>query len=115
MKTNLFNSLLAISAANPLGFTVNAETLAPVTTGYAVAVAGTQDSFGRKGLARVIDYARKHEEINAFGGWMDSETGLYYFDAVVIYRDIEAANRAARLNGQIAFFDLSNLREIRVK
>lgn len=115
MKANLFNSLLAISAANPLGFTVNAETLAPVTSGYAVAVAGTQNSFGREGLARVIDYARKHEEINAFGGWMDSETGLYYFDAVVIYRDIEAANRAARLNGQIAFFDLSNLHEIRVK
>lgn len=39
MKKNLIiSSVAAIAALNPEGFTVNAATLQPVTTGYAVAL-----------------------------------------------------------------------------
>ena len=98
-KQNLFAALVAIATANAEGFTVDAQTLQPVSKGYAVAVAETQNN----------------KTARAFGGWLDSETGLYYWDAVQIYKTKKAAARAAKRNKQIAFFDLARLVEIRVK
>ena len=46
----LFLALLEIATANPDGFTVNAQTLQPITKGYAVALADTQDSHDTAGL-----------------------------------------------------------------
>lgn len=112
-KKQIAAALLAIAAANPEGFTVSRETLIALNSGFAVAMAATQNSFGPAGLARVIDYAKKHKNINAFGGWLDSESGLFYWDCVTIYKTRAAADRAARRNNQIAFFDLSNKKEIR--
>ena len=114
-KQNLFAALVAIATANAEGFTVDEQTLQPVSKGYAVAVAETQNSFGREGLARVIDFVQNNKTARAFGGWLDSETGLYYWDAVQIYKTKKAAARAAKRNKQIAFFDLARLVEIRVK
>ena len=122
MKKNLvLSSVAAIAAINPDGFTVNAATLQPVTTGFAVAMKQTQNSFGTEGLAKVantIDALQASGNQNgralAFGGWYDSESGLYYFDATVIYQDREKAIEAGRANEQIAIFDLSNLEEIRL-
>lgn len=114
-KQNLFAALVAIATANAEGLTVDAQTLQPVSKGYAVAVAETQNSFGREGLARVIDFVQNNKTARAFGGWLDSETGLYYWDAVQIYKTKKAAARAAKRNKQIAFFDLARLVEIRVK
>ena len=126
MKKNLvIAKVAAIAALNPSGFTVDAATLQPVTAGYAVAMKQTQNSFGTEGLAKV---ANTIEEIQAdaakiglnidgrlaFGGWYDSESGLYYYDATVIYQDREKAIEAGRANEQIAIFDLSNLEEIRL-
>lgn len=111
-QTALLSALSAIAFANKEGYTVNAATLQPVTTGYAVAVAGTQNSFGLEGLANVIKFAESHQEINAFGGWYNSENGKYYFDATVIVNDLEKAVELGRLNNQIAIFDLVNLKEI---
>lgn len=39
--------IAAIAAMNAAGFTINAETLQPVTSGYAVAIRDTQNSFGK--------------------------------------------------------------------
>ena len=51
MKKNLvISSVAACAALNPEGFTVNAATLQPVTSGYAVALKKTQNSFGNEGL-----------------------------------------------------------------
>ncbi len=113
-KKTLFAALLAVAGNNPDGFTVSAQTLQDVTKGYAVAVSGTQNSFGDSGLRFVIDYVAKHPEINAFGGWMDSESGLFYWDATIITNNIEQARALAIANKQIAFFDLENLCEIRL-
>ena len=122
MKKNLvLSSVAAIAAINPDGFTVNAATLQPVTSGYAVALKRTQNSFGAEGLAKVANVIEELQasgylngRILAFGGWYDSESGLYYYDATVIYQDREKAIEAGRANEQIAIFDLSNLEEIRL-
>lgn len=122
MKKNLvISSVAAIAALNPEGFTVNAATLQPVTTGYAVALKKTQNSFGNEGLAKVanvIENLQASGNLNgrvlAFGGWYDSESGLYYYDATVIFDNRAEAIEAGRANEQIAIFDLANLEEIRL-
>lgn len=122
MKKNLIiSSVAAIAALNPEGFTVNAATLQPVTTGYAVALKKTQNSFGDEGLAKVANVIEELQALGnldgrtlAFGGWCDSESGLYYFDATVIFENRAEAIEAGRANEQIAIFDLANLEEIRL-
>lgn len=113
-QTSVLIALAAIAMANKDGYTVNAETLQPVTTGYAIAVAETQNSFGFEGLANVVKYVSEHPEVNAFGGWYNSENNMYYFDATVIVNDLKAAKELGRVNKQIAIFDLANLTEIRL-
>ena len=120
-KNSVITKVAAIAALNPSGFTVDAATLQPVTAGYAVAMKQTQNSFGTEGLAKVANTIEELQasgnlngRILAFGGWYDSESGLFYYDATVIYQDREKAIEAGRANEQIAIFDLSNLEEIRL-
>nr|DAU56225.1 MAG TPA: hypothetical protein [Caudoviricetes sp.] len=113
-KELLFSMLSAVAANNKEGYTVDAATLQPITKGYAVAVAATQNSFGPEGLARVIEYARTHKEVNAFGGWYNEENGLYYYDAVIIADSLADALELGKSNAQIAIFDLQNCKEIRL-
>lgn len=107
-QTSILIALAAIAINNKEGFTVNAATLQPITTGYAVAVAATQNSFGLEGLANVIKYVDEHPEINVFGGWYNSENKMYYFDATVIVEDLAAAIELGRMHKQIAIYDLTN-------
>ena len=109
-----FSSLLAIASENPNGFTVSVDNLQPVQTGFAVAVAETQNSFNFEGLDRVIKYAMEHREINAFGGWLDTTENKWYWDATVICQDLETAISLGLRNGHKAIFDLANLEEIRL-
>lgn len=111
MKANKFTALAAIAALNPEGFTVDAQTLQPITTGYSVAVKGTQNSFEAAGLRHVIAYQAEHKECQAFGGWLDNKTGLYYFDACIIVGTKKEAMALAKENKQIAFFCLHELQE----
>lgn len=113
-QTSILVALAAIAINNKEGFTVNAATLQPVTTGYAVAVADTQNSFGVEGLANVVKYVSEHPEVNAFGGWYNSENNIYYFDATVVVNDLKTAMDLGRANKQIAIFGLANMREIRL-
>lgn len=113
-QTSVLVALAAIALENKEGYTVNAATLQPVTTGYAVAVEDTQDLFGFEGLANVVKYVSEHPEINAYGGWYNRENNMYYFDATVIVDDLASAKELGRINNQIAIFDLANLQEIRL-
>lgn len=113
-QTSVLLALAAIATTNKEGYTVNAATLQPVTTGYAVAVADTQNSFGLKGMANVVKYVSEHPEVNAFGGWYNRDNNMYYFDATVIVDDLATAEELGRINKQIAIFDLANLKEIRL-
>ena len=107
-ETSILIALATIAINNKEGFTVNAATLQPVTKGYAVAVADTQNSFGLEGLANVFKYVAEHPEINAFGGWYNSQNNMYYFDATVIVDDLAAAIELGRINKQLAIYDLTN-------
>lgn len=111
-QTSVMLALATIAANNNEGFTVNAATLQPITTGYAVAVAATQNSFGLEGLGNVVKYVAAHPEVNAFGGWYNRDNNMYYFDATVIVDDLATAKELGRINKQIAIFDLANLKEI---
>ena len=113
-QTKVLLALATIAMNNKEGYTVNAATLQPVTTGYAVAVADTQNSFGFEGLVNVVKYVSEHPEVNAFGGWYNSDNNQFYFDATVIVDDLETAKDLGRYNNQIAIFDLANLKEIRL-
>lgn len=113
-QTSVLIALAAIATNNKEGFTVSAKTFQPVTTGYAVAVDDTQNSFGVEGLANVVRYVSDHPEINAFGGWYNTENNMYYFDATIIVNDLTAAKEMGRINNQIAIFDLAKLEEIRL-
>ena len=115
--TNLqltFEMIQAIAITMPEGFTVDAKTFAPITAGYAVAVADTQNSFGNYGAAKVAAYISKHSEVNAIGGWYNSENGQYYYDATIVVDDLQEAIRLGKANKQIAIFDLNNMQEIRL-
>ena len=113
-QTKILIALAAIAMANKEGFTVHAANLQPVTSGYAVAVADTQNSFGLEGLANVVKYVSEHPEINAFGGWYNSDNNQFYFDATVIVDDLQTAKDLGRYNNQIAIFDLANMKEIKL-
>lgn len=114
VNTSLFFALMELATANPDGFTVDAKTLEPIRKGFAVACAETQNSFNGSGLIKVIEYAQNHKNIKAFGGWLDSKTNKFYFDATIICDDLETAKELGRRNNQLAIFDLENLEEIRL-
>lgn len=107
-----FEMLQAVAIACPDGFTVDKNTFEPITSGYSVAVADTQNSFGNYGAAKVVSYASKHNEIKALGGWYNSKNGHFYYDAVIIVDSLEEAIKIGRENKQLAIFDLNNLQEI---
>lgn len=109
-----FEMLQAIAVMNPDGFTVDKNTFEPITSGYSVAVKDTQNSFGNYGAAKVVSFAAKHSEVQALGGWYNTENRKYYFDAVIICENLNDALTLGRANGQIAIFDLNNMVEIRL-
>lgn len=107
-------ALQSIAALNPEGFTIDKNTLQPITKGFSVAVANTQNSFGVSGAKKVIKYAKENKRINAVGGWLNSENGKYYYDAVIVCNTLEEAVILGKVNKQLAVFDLNNLQEIRL-
>lgn len=102
----MLNEILRIAEANPFGFTVHLSTLEKVTDGISVAYAATQDCFDAAGLARCLDHATRHD--GYLGGWLQPETGRYYFDSIRIFHDLEEAKAWGRDQQQIAVYDLTH-------
>lgn len=100
------------SQAHPDGFTLELSTMTEPTQGIAVAYEATQGSHSRESLDRVIRHARWHD--GYVGGWLDTESGLYYFDSTKLFPEdqLEAAMEFGRKNGQLAFFIISTGTEI---
>lgn len=109
---SLVNAIFEIAKENPEGFTVEVPSLKPVTGGYIAAYAATQNSFGRKGLEKVISHALEHGRV--IGGWRNAENRKFYFDSNAVFADKDAAIEFGRKNKQIAVFDLDSLTEIRL-
>lgn len=109
---NLIDAIQKIAEQNPEGFTVDLTTLKRITKGISVAYIETQDSFGIEGLERVINHALGHDR--KVGGWMNEDDGQYYYDSIRIFTNLEEAKRFGKENKQIAIFDLTNLRLIKL-
>lgn len=97
---------------HPEGFTIDPVTLKTPESGYAVAMLETQGSFGSDGLKKALEKAIENGDF--LGGWLDTESGLFYYDWVKVIDDRAEAMKAGRENLQIAIFDLSTGTEIRL-
>lgn len=107
------NRVWEYSQNNPEGFTIHIHSWLVPMSGYAVAYKETQHCHDREDLPRVLQHALQHD--GYVGGWLDSQSGRYYFDSVRILHRASEAEAFAREQEQLAFFDLTLGREIRVK
>jgi len=57
------------------------------------------------------------ENDKTIGGWLDEESGLFYFDSVRVFSETEfkEATEFAKQNEQIAFYNLTYEEEIRLE
>ena len=108
----LIEAITTIANQNPDGFTIELPTLLKVEKGFSVASKETQNCFGIEGLEKVIKHAEKHG--NVVGGWYNEDNNLFYFDSIKIVEDEKEAIRLGIENEQIAIFDLTNLRLIKL-
>jgi hypothetical protein len=99
---HLIEKLKEIAKENPSGFTVYLKDLTPVKEGWAVALKETQNSFGDEGLKRVIEVAT--EKTGIVGGW--TEDGKFWWDAVQIFDNEDAATKSGIENEQIAIYQI---------
>lgn len=114
MDAKILVSIVATFAANhPEGFTYNVVTNEAQTSGFAVACKATQNSFGAEGLERVVNFVLENN-VSCIGGWFDTESGLYYYDATIIVDTAKKAKVLGLLNEQIAYFDLNEMKEVRL-
>lgn len=113
--STLFAEVKPIAGANPFGFTVD-KNLQPITKGFSVASALTQDSFGDEGLARVlaIVFKQPFENFAGAGGWLNTDNGEYYYDAVKVFKNEQVAKAYAQTEKQLAIFDLSAKEELKL-
>jgi hypothetical protein len=109
---HFFEVIQKIAKANPEGFTVDLTTFKKVTGGISVAYLETQNCFGDEGLKRVLEHAIMHE--NKVGGWFDDESCSFYYNSVRIFTNLDEAKKFGRENKQIAIFDITNLRLIKL-
>ncbi|MBW2961256.1 hypothetical protein [Mesonia aestuariivivens] len=111
----LIDRVWEYSLNNPEGFTLNLETMRAVKFGIIVAYYETQDSFGKEALENVINHAMKHNKM--IGGWLNNENDFYYFDSVNVFKnsELKKAIEFAKQNKQLAIFDLTNLKEIKIR
>ena len=114
-EMTLADSVWVFSQTHPDGFTLNISTWEMPTEGIAVSYAATQDRHDREDLDFVISHAQSHE--GYVGGWLDTETGRYYFDSVRVFPEdsLTQACQFGRENAQIAIYILSNGKEIRLE
>lgn len=56
----------------------------------------------------------KKNKYKKFGSWLDKKNGSVYFDVVNIYKTKKMAINRAKLLNEIAIYNLSNNKEIRV-
>lgn len=99
------------------GFTLRADNgdSAP-SSGYVVSLSGNEVTIPENTLqpADIVEYFVNRSTIrDYFGGWIDN--GLTYLDVSVIIPSLESAIQLAKENSQIAIYDLSAGRSIKLE
>lgn len=110
----LIDRVWEYSQNNSEGFTLNLETFKSVKFGISVAYLETQNSHDKESLENVINHSFKHQK--TLGGWLNEENEKFYFDSVKIFKnsELDKAIEFAKEQKQIAIFDLTNLKEIKI-
>ena len=108
----LIDAIMKIANENPDGFTIELTTLLKVEKGFSVAYKETQNCFGIDGLKRVIIHSESHGKV--IGGWFNEDNNLYYFDSIMIVENEVEAIKLGIENEQIATFDITNLKLIKL-
>ena len=110
----LADSIWVFSQTHPDGFTLHIRSWQEPSRGIAVAYAETDNHHGRDGLDFVVRHALTHD--GYIGGWLDTQTGDYYFDSVRLFPEdsLSQALDFGRQNRQKAIYILSSGKEIRL-
>ncbi|MDO4827316.1 MAG: hypothetical protein Q4B16_07180 [Bacteroidia bacterium] len=104
---NLVDKVWAYSQTHPDGFTIHIPDFSEPDYGIAVSYAATQDSHSKASLPMVISHAQEHD--GYVGGWLDADSGLYYFDSTRLFPEDERDEAIAfgKANGQISAYVIS--------
>lgn len=108
----MIDELIKYAKRNPDGFTVEIETLQPVTAGFAVAFQATQDSHDLEGLQKCLEHAAQYDK--KIGGWFDTESGKWYWDSIRILTNENEAVEFGREQKQIAIYQIESSRLIKL-
>lgn len=102
------NRILSMGRNHPEGFTMDVRTMEVPKEGIAVAYAETRGLRSSSDIYKVTAHAYSHD--GYVGGWLDKETGKYYYESVRVFpeEDLEGALKFARENGQKSIFILSS-------
>lgn len=93
-----------IARANQEGFTLYLPSLEFVKHGWVIANSATQNFHGDEGLQKAYEFAMNHNRI--IGGWYDENSGLFYWDAVIVEPDREKAIELMEMHDQIGIYNL---------
>jgi hypothetical protein len=116
------NTLLNFIKQNPEGFTVTIDgqpapagyVVAPVKAAEITVKADELNADSVREYAEILkDVADSTNRETYAGGWLNSEDGLYYLDAVHIYNELDTALYIADSAEQLAIFDLRTFDEVR--
>lgn len=112
--TELADAVWEFGQSHPEGFTLNIRKMTEPEEGVAVSYAATQGSHSRKQLENVVWHSLRHD--GYVGGWLDKESGLYYFDSTRLYPEdeLKEAVEFGAVNGQCYVYILSTGTSIQI-
>lgn len=100
---DLIEQVWQIARQNPKGFTITLPDCKPVRSGYCIGHKDTQNSFGKRGLKRVIEHSLRTTKV--VGGWK-GYNDRYYFDTVIIEADGPTALDLKEEHAQLSIYHL---------
>ncbi len=104
---DLVDRIMEFSQTHPDGFTIHIPDFTEPDSGIAVSYAATQNSHSKSSLKKVITHAKEHD--GYVGGWLDTESGLYYFDSTKVFPEDKRDEAIAfgKENGQRSAYVIS--------
>lgn len=113
--TELADAVWEFGQSHPEGFTLNIRKMTEPEEGIAVSYAATQGSHSRKQLENVVWHSLRHD--GYVGGWLDKESGLYYFDSTRLYPEdeLEEALGFGAVNGQRYVYIISTGTSVKIQ
>lgn len=106
---SLEDKLLQIAQNNPDGFTYFFDGREAPKHGYSVAITqGLHDKRGLEEAIKMVDILG----LDGVGGWLNKETGQYYFDAIRFVEDLEDAKFMGECYDQLCIYSFKDEVEI---